>query len=143
MGYGLPAAVAGKLVHPEKMSVCFAGDGCFMMNGQELATAVKYNAEIVVIVINNGMYGTIRMHQERRYPGRVIGSALLNPDFAALAQAYGAYGEVVSTTADFEAAFERAVSSNRPALLELRMDPEEITPRTTLAAIRSQAVSIK
>ncbi|MDD2733728.1 MAG: thiamine pyrophosphate-binding protein [Desulfuromonadaceae bacterium] len=141
MGYGLPAAVTGKLVHPERMSICFAGDGCFMMNGQELATAVQYNAAIVVIVINNGIYGTIRMHQERRYPGRVIGSALVNPDFAALAQAYGAYGEVVKATADFEAAFERAVSSNRPALLELRIDPEEITPRTTLTAIRSQAMS--
>lgn len=143
MGYGLPAAIAGKLVHPEKMSVCFAGDGCFMMNGQELATAVQYNAAIVVIVINNGMYGTIRMHQEKRYPGRVIGTALVNPDFAALAQAYGAHGEVVSRTADFEAAFERAVSSNRPALLELRIDPEEITPRTTLTALRSQAMSVK
>ena len=140
MGYGLPAAVAAKLVHPERMVVCCAGDGCFMMNGQELVTAVHYNAAIVVIVINNGMYGTIRMHQERRYPGRVIGSDLVNPDFAALARACGAYGEVVITTADFAAAFERAVAINGPALLELRMDPEEITPRTTLTALRSQAM---
>lgn len=99
-----------------------------MMNGQELATAVQYNAAVVVIVINNGTFGTIRMHQERRYPGRVIGSELINPDFAALARAYGAYGEAVRSTADFEAAFERAVSSNMPALLELIMDSGTITP---------------
>jgi acetolactate synthase-1/2/3 large subunit len=141
MGYGLPAAVAAKLVHPDRAVICFAGDGCFMMNGQELATAVQYGAAIVIIVINNGMYGTIRMHQERRYPGRVSGTALTNPDFAALARAYGAYGEVVETTADFEAAFDRAVWFNGPALLELRMDPEAITPRTTLTAIRTHALN--
>lgn len=135
MGYGLPAAVAAKLVHPDRAVICFAGDGCFMMNGQELATAVQYGVAIIIIVINNGMYGTIRMHQERRFPGRVSGTSLTNPDFAALARAYGAYGEVVETTADFEAAFDRAVWSNGPALLELRMDPEAITPRTTLTAI--------
>lgn len=140
MGYGLPAAVAAKLVHPDRAVICFAGDGCFMMNGQELATAVQYGAAVIVIVINNGMFGTIRMHQERRFPGRVSGTELVNPDFAALARAYGAYGEVVEKTADFEAAFDRAVWSERPALLELRMDPEAITPRTTLAAIRDQAM---
>ncbi|MBI5485153.1 MAG: thiamine pyrophosphate-binding protein [Deltaproteobacteria bacterium] len=138
MGYGLPAAVTAKLLHPERTVVCFAGDGCFLMNGQELATAVQYDAAIIVIVINNGMYGTIRMHQERRFPGRVIGSGLQNPDFCALAQAYGASGEIVTATSDFEAAFERAVVSNRPALLELRTDPEAITPRTTLTAIRTR-----
>ena len=143
MGYGLPAAVAAKLLHPERTVVCFAGDGCFLMNGQELATALQYDAAIVVIVVNNGMYGTIRMHQERRYPGRVSGTGLKNPDFAALARAYGAYGEVVTATADFEAAFERAVSSNGPALLELRIDPEAITPRTTLTALRDQALKGK
>ncbi|TWJ19199.1 thiamine pyrophosphate-binding protein [Geobacter argillaceus] len=142
MGYGLPAAVAAKLVHPDRTVVCFAGDGCYLMNGQELATAVQYDAAIVVIVVNNGMYGTIRMHQERRFPGRVSGTELKNPDFAALARAYGAYGEVVETTADFAAAFDRAVSSDRPALLELRTDPEAITPRTTLTAIRDQALGI-
>ena len=141
MGYGLPAAVVAKLVHPDRTVVCFSGDGCFLMNGQELATAVQYEAAIVIIVINNGMYGTIRMHQERRFPGRVIGTSLINPDFAALAQAYGASGEVVATTAEFEAAFERAVTSQRPALLELRLTPEAITPRTTLTAIRNQALS--
>jgi len=141
MGYGLPAAVAAKLVHPERAVICFAGDGCFLMNGQELATAVQYGAAIIIIVINNGMYGTIRMHQERRYPGRVSGTALTNPDFAALARAYGAHGEVVETTAGFEAAFDRAIWSNKPALLELRMDPEAITPRTTLTAIRDIALN--
>jgi len=139
MGYGLPAAVAAKLVHPERIVVCFAGDGCFLMNGQELATAVQYGANVVVIVVNNGMYGTIRMHQERRFPGRVIGTALKDPDFAALAKAYGAYGEVVEKTADFAPAFERAVQAGKPALLELRVDPEAITPRMTLTALRLQA----
>jgi acetolactate synthase-1/2/3 large subunit len=141
MGYGLPAAVAAKLVHPERTVVCFAGDGCFQMNGQELATAVQYGAAIIVLVVNNGMYGTIRMHQERRFPGRISGTNLINPDFAALARAYGAYGEVVATTADFEAAFERALSAQRPALLELLTDPEAITPRSTLSAIREQSMS--
>jgi acetolactate synthase I/II/III large subunit len=140
MGYGVPAAVAAKLVHPERTVVCFAGDGCFMMNGQELATAVQHDAAIVIIVINNGMYGTIRMHQERRFPGRVSGTTLKNPDFAALARAYGAYGETVTATADFAAAFERAVSSNKPALLELQVDPEALTPRATMTAIREQAL---
>ena len=139
MGYGLPAAVAAKLVHPERTVVCFAGDGCYQMNGQELATALQYDAAIIVIVVNNGMYGTIRMHQERRFPGRVSGTELKNPDFAALAKAYGAFGEVVAKTADFAAAFERAVSSGKPALLELRVDPEAITPRTTITAIREQS----
>lgn len=139
MGYGLPAAVAAKLLHPQSTVVCVAGDGCFLMNGQELATAVQYDAAIIVIVINNGMYGTIRMHQERRFPGRVIGSGLNNPDFSALARAYGAYGEIVTTTSGFADAFERAVASGRPALLELRMDPEALTPRTTLTAIRTGA----
>jgi acetolactate synthase-1/2/3 large subunit len=139
MGYGLPAAVAAKLLYPERTVICFAGDGCFLMNGQELATAVQYQAHIVVIVVNNGMYGTIRMHQERRFPGRVSGTALVNPDFAALAQAYGLYGEVVEKTADFAPAFERALQAGKPALLELRVDPEAITPRTTLSALRHDA----
>jgi acetolactate synthase I/II/III large subunit len=110
-----------------------------MMTGQELATAVQYSAPVIFVVVNNGMYGTIRMHQEREYPARVHGTALNNPDFAALARAYGAHGEVVERTADFAAAFERAMSCGRPALLELRIDPEAITTRTTLSAIREQA----
>src|SRR5258708_4478643 len=101
MGYGLPAAVASKAVHPERIVVCFAGDGCFLMNGQELATAMQYDLPIIVLVINNGMYGTIRMHQEREYPGRISGTDLANPDFAALARAYGAFRETVATTAEF------------------------------------------
>jgi acetolactate synthase-1/2/3 large subunit len=139
MGYGVPAAIAGKLVHPDRTVVCFSGDGDYMMTGQELATAVQYGAAVIFIVVNNGMYGTIRMHQEREYPERVHATALNNPDFAALARAYGAHGELVERTADFAPAFERAVSSGRPALLELRIDPEAITTRTTLSAIRAQA----
>ena len=140
MGYGVPAAVAAKLVHPDRVVVSFSGDGCFLMNGQELATAVQYGLGIVFIVVNNGMYGTIRMHQEREYPGRVYGTSLANPDFAALARAYGALGETVERTAEFAPAFERALAYGGPALLELRIDPEAITPRTTLSAIREAAL---
>ena len=108
MGYGLPAAVAAKLVHPERLVVCFAGDGDFLMSGQELATAVQYELPIVVLVVNNGMYGTIRMHQERHYPGRPFGTDLVNPDFARYAEAFGGHGEVVERTEEFAPAFERA-----------------------------------
>ena len=139
MGYGVPAAVAAKLLHPGRVVVAMAGDGDFLMTGQELATAVQHGAAIVVLVINNGMYGTIRMHQERHYPGRVSGTDLVNPDFAALARAFGAFGEVVERTADFEPAFEAALASGRPAVLELRVDPEAITPRHTIAEIRQAA----
>ncbi len=141
MGYGVPAAVAAKLRYPERTVIAFAGDGCFLMNGQELATAVQYGASLVVIVVNNGMYGTIRMHQERHFPGRVFATDLVNPDFVALAQAYGAYGELVERTEDFAAAFGRAESAGRPALLELRVDPEAINTRTTISALRSAATS--
>jgi acetolactate synthase-1/2/3 large subunit len=141
MGYGVPAAVAAKLLYPERTVVSFAGDGCFLMNGQELATAVQYGADFVLIVVNNGMYGTIRAHQERDYPGRVSGTALHNPDFAALARAYGAHGEVVERTEDFAPAFERARSAGTPALIELRVDPEAISPRTTIAGIRKSALA--
>jgi acetolactate synthase-1/2/3 large subunit len=120
--------------------VSFAGDGDFLMTGQELATAMQYGLRIVFVVVNNGMYGTIRMHQEREYPGRVSGTELKNPDFAALARAYGLHGEIVENTADFEAAFERAFNAGTAALLELRIDPEAITPRTTLSAIRAEAL---
>src|ERR1700730_12357558 len=128
MGYGVPAAVAAKLVAPERTVICFAGEGDFLMSGQELATAMQYELPIVVLVVNNGMYGTIRMHQERHYPGRVVGTDLVNPDFAAYAESFGAYGETVERTQDVEDAFERAVDSGRPALLELRVDPEGISP---------------
>jgi len=140
MGYGTPAAVAAKLVHPDRTVIAFAGDGCFMMNGQEIATAVQYDANIVVVVVaNNRMLGTIRMHQERAYPGRVVGTDLINPDFAALAQAYGAHGERVSRTEDFAGAFERALNAGRPALIELEIDPEALTPGAGLSAIREAA----
>ncbi len=135
MGYGVPAAVAAKLAHPGRIVVGFSGDGCFQMNGQEIGTAVQYGANAVFIVVNNGIYGTIRMHQERRYPGRVIGTAIRNPDFAMLARAYGAHGELVTRHEDFPAAFERALAAGTPALLELRLDPEAISPGRTLADI--------
>jgi acetolactate synthase-1/2/3 large subunit len=140
MGYGTPAAIAAKLGMPERMVVCFAGDGCFLMTGQELATAVQYRANVIIIVVNNGMYGTIRMHQERTYPGRVSGTELVNPDFAAYARAFGAHGEVVETTADFAPAFERAASAGKPALVEVRIHPEALTPRMSLSEIRAQAL---
>jgi acetolactate synthase I/II/III large subunit len=137
MGYGVPAAVAAKLLHPDRVVVAFAGDGDFLMTGQELATAVQYDAAVIVLVIDNGMYGTIRMYQERHYPGRVSGTDLRNPDFAALASAYGAYGERVERTEEFAAAFERARRAGRAAVLHLVVDPEAITPRQTLSEIRA------
>ncbi|HXH04253.1 MAG TPA: thiamine pyrophosphate-binding protein [Candidatus Competibacteraceae bacterium] len=139
MGYGLPAAVAAKLVHPERPVLAFAGDGCFQMTLQELATAVQYGANIVVCVVDNSAYGTIRMHQERHYPTRVSGTDLLNPDFAALARAYGCYAQTVERTADFAAAFERALTAGRPALLHLKLPLEALTPRQTLSEIRAAA----
>ena len=139
MGYGVPAAVAAKAVAPERTVLCFAGDGDFLMTGQELATAVQYELPILIVVVNNAMYGTIRMHQERHYPGRVVGTDLRNPDFAAYARAFGAHGETVERTGDFADALERALASGVPALLELRIDPEAITPRATLSEIRAGA----
>jgi acetolactate synthase-1/2/3 large subunit len=139
MGYGVPAAVAAKAVAPERMVLCFAGDGDFLMSGQELATAVQYELPILIVVVNNGMYGTIRMHQERHYPGRVVGTDLRNPDFVAYAQAFGAHGELVERTEDFADGLGRALEAERPALLELRIDPEAITPRATLSEIRAGA----
>jgi acetolactate synthase I/II/III large subunit len=139
MGYGLPAAVAAQLVHPQRVVVCFTGDGDFVMSSPELATAVQYDLPIVVLLVNNGMYATIRMHQERQFPGRVIGTDLQNPDFPALARAYGAHGERVERTEDFEAAFDRALDSGKPAVLELPVDPERISPRVKLSALRRGA----
>ncbi len=140
MGYGVPAAIAAKLRHPARDVVAFAGDGCFLMTGQELATAAQFGADIVVVVVNNGMYGTIRMHQERAFPGREFGTALANPDFAAFARAFGAHGERVERTEDFAPAFERARAAGAPALIELVVDPEAATTRTTLSAIRDSAL---
>src|SRR5216110_711402 len=143
MGYGVPAAVAAKLVHPDRLVLGFCGDGGFMMTGQELATAVGEGIGPIILLFNNAMYGTIRMHQERRFPGRVVGTSLKNPDFAALIRAYGGFGAVVARTAEFAPAFEEAVASGRPAVIELRMDPEMITTRTTLSALRRQAETAK
>ena len=140
MGYGVPAAVAAKLVHPERTVISFSGDGDFLMTGQELSTAAQYDLKILFVVVNNGMYGTIRMHQEREFPGRVSGTQLKNPDFAALARAYGLQGEIVEATGDFEAAFERAQKAKSASLIEVRIDPEAINPRTTLSAIRAEAL---
>jgi acetolactate synthase-1/2/3 large subunit len=136
MGYGLPAAVAAQLIHPDRVVVCFTGDGDFVMSSPELATAVQYELPIVILLVNNGMYATIRMHQERQFPGRVIGTDLENPDFPALARAYGAHGERVERTADFEAAVESALASGKPCVLELVVDPERISPRVRLSELR-------
>ena len=137
MGYGLPAAIAAKLRRPTSTVVCFAGDGCFQMTGQELATAAQAQAAVVILVVDNGMYGTIRMHQERNFPGRVHATDIANPDFAALARAYGAHGERVETNAEFAGAFARAVVAGKPALLHLVVDPEAITPTATLSGLRA------
>jgi len=136
MGYGLPAGVAAKHLFPEREIIVWAGDGDFLMHGQEFATAVQYNLPIVVVILNNGIYGTIRMHQEREYPGRVSGTTLKNPDFAAYARAFGGHGETVEETADFAPAFERARASGKPAIIEVKLDPEAITPTKTLTQIR-------
>ena len=136
MGYGTPAAIAAKLVHPERTVVAFAGDGCLLMTGQEMATAAQYGLKVIWIVANNGMLGTIRMHQERDYPGRVSGTDLGNQDFAALARAYGGHGERVERDEDFAEAFHRATAASSFALLDLRLDPEAITPKFTIENIR-------
>lgn len=139
MGYGLPAAVAAKQLFPEREVICFAGDGCFMMHGQEFITAVRYDLPIITVLVNNGTYGTIRMHQEREYPGRVSGTDLVNPDFVAFAHAYGGHGELVERTEDFAPAFERARASGKPAIIEVKLDAEAITPTRTLTQIREKA----
>jgi acetolactate synthase-1/2/3 large subunit len=136
MGYGLPAAIAAKLRHPGRAVVCFAGDGCFQMTSQEFATAVQERAAVIVVLVNNGIHGTIRMHQERDYPGRVIATDLVDPDFAAYARACGGHGETVATTEDFAAAFDRAMASGKPAILDVKFSPEAITPTRTMSEIR-------
>ncbi|MGJ7038402.1 acetolactate synthase-1/2/3 large subunit [Shinella sp. BE166] len=141
MGYGVPAAIAAKITAPERAVVAFAGDGCFLMNGQELATAMQYDARVIFLVINNGMYGTIRMHQERNYPGRVSGTRLTNPHFADLARSYGLHGETVESTEEFADAFRRSEASGKPALIEIRIDPEALTPKMSLSQIREQALA--
>jgi acetolactate synthase-1/2/3 large subunit len=139
MGYGLPAAIAAKALDPGRTVICFSGDGDFLMLGQELATAVQHDLPVIVLVVDNGMYGTIRMHQERAFPGRVVATDLRNPDFAAYARAFGAHGEAVERTADFPAAFERALEARVPTVLSLCVEPDAITPSTTLTAVRAAA----
>jgi acetolactate synthase-1/2/3 large subunit len=139
MGYSVPAGVAARIIDPQRTVITFAGDGEFMMNGQELATAVQHGVGVIVIVFNNRMFGTIRMHQEREYPGRISATVLKNPDFAAYATAFGGHGERVETTEDFAPALARAFASRKPAILHCLVDPEAITPSTTLTAIRDKA----
>ncbi len=139
MGYGFPAAVAASLHHPDKVTVCLAGDGCFQMTLNEMSTAVQFGATPIAIVANNGRYGTIRMHQEKHYPGRVSGTELANPDFAALARAYGGFGALVEKDADFGPAFEEARASGKPAVIELRLDPEMLTTGQTVSEVRAAA----
>lgn len=145
MGYGLPAAVSAKLEYPGKTVVCYAGDGCFQMNLQELGVAQQYRLGIVVLVFNNGMWGTIRAHQEREFPGRPIALDFENPDFTQIVRGYGGYGEAVERTEDFAAAFDRALAyaerERRPALLEIRYDADGIAPGQTLTAIRDAALA--
>ncbi|MFZ3354323.1 MAG: thiamine pyrophosphate-binding protein [Xanthobacteraceae bacterium] len=143
MGFGVPAAVAMKRLHPERPVVCIAGDGDFLMNGQEFATAVQYDLPFTIIISDNGQYGTIRMHQEREYPGRVSATELRNPDFPAYARAFGGFGISVERTEDFPAAFKEAQASAKPAIIRLKIDPEAITPTTTLAKIRAKSVADK
>ncbi|NUZ05057.1 thiamine pyrophosphate-binding protein [Piscinibacter koreensis] len=143
MGYGTPAAIAAALEHPGRTVVCFAGDGCFQMTPQELATVQQYGLGILFVIVNNGIYGSIRMHQEVHYPGKVYGTDIENPDFPALAAAYGLHGEAVQRTEDFGNALERALHAPGAALLELRIDPEAITPRTTLTALREKALEAR
>ncbi len=137
MGYGVPAAIAAKIVFPERLVVGFVGDGGFLMTGQEIATAFHHGVAPIILVFNNQMYGTIRMHQEKFFPGRVSGTTLTNPDFAKFIEAFGGHGETVTTTAEFAPAFRRAVASGRPAVIELVQDPEQITPRATIAELRA------
>ncbi len=143
MGYGVPAGIAAALAFPGRMAITFVGDGGMLMTGQEIATAFQYGVAPIVLVFNNAMYGTIRMYQERAYPGRVSGTALTNPDFCKYIEAFGGHGEVVTDTAGFAPAFQRAVASGRPAVIELRMNPEQITSRATIAQLRAGAATVK
>jgi acetolactate synthase-1/2/3 large subunit len=143
MGYGVPAAVAMKRLYPQRQVICVAGDGDFLMNGQEFATAVQYGLPFTTIIFDNGMYGTIRMHQERDYPGRISATDLRNPDFAAYARTFGGFGVSVERTEDFPQAFREAEASGKPAIVRLAIDPESITPGMTLAKIRAKALAEK
>lgn len=141
MGYGLPAAIAAKIEYPDRCVVCFAGDGDFQMNCQELGTALQSDARPIVLIINNGTYGTIRMHQEKQYPIRVSGTDIVNPDFVALAEAYGCHAERVETTIEFSAAFQRALASPTGAVLDLNVAAEAITPGLTINELRASSLT--
>jgi acetolactate synthase-1/2/3 large subunit len=141
MGYGLPAAVGAKRLYPERTVVYVAGDGDFLMNGQEFATAVQYDLAVIVLIMDNGMYGTIRAHQEREFPTRVIGTFLRNPDFAAYAKAFGGFGARVEKTEEFAPAFKAALASGKPAILHCIVDPQAISPATTIDAIRAKSLA--
>jgi len=143
MGYGLPAAVAAKVAHPERTVVCFAGDGDFQMNCQELGTAMQAGAQPIVLIVNNGIYGTIRAHQERNYPARVSGTTMRNPDFVAVAKAYGFHAERVEATGDFGPAFRRALASRTGAVLDLVVSADAVTPRQTLSQMRATALAAR
>lgn len=139
MGYGIPAAIGAAITHPDRTVLCFVGDGGALMTGQEIATAFHHGVAPIVMVFNNGMYGTIRMYQERTYPGRVSGTALTNPDFRLFIESFGGHGEVVETTEEMVPAFQRAKASGKPAIIEVRMNPEQVTNRATIAQLRAQA----
>jgi acetolactate synthase-1/2/3 large subunit len=141
MGYGVPAALGLKRAFPQRTVVCFAGDGDFLMNGQEFATAVQYDVPFIVLVVDNGTYGTIRMHQEREYPTRVVATDLRNPDFTAYAKAFGGFGITVDKTADFPAAFRAAEKSGKPAIVHLKVDANASTPGLTLEGIRAKSLA--
>jgi len=143
MGYGVPAAVGAAVTHPGRQVICFVGDGGMLMTGTEIATAFQHGAAPVLLVFNNGMYGTIRMYQERTYPGRISGTGLTNPDFCKWIESFGGHGETVAATAEFGPAFQRAVASGKPAVIELRMDPEQITSRATIAQLRTGTGVVK
>jgi acetolactate synthase-1/2/3 large subunit len=143
MGYGVPAAIAAKSMYPQRAVVALAGDGCFMMSAQELATAMQYDLHVIFIVVNNNHFGTIRMHQERHYPNRVHGTGLTNPDFAAFARSFGAHGETVERTEDFLPALQRSMESKRAAVIEIRMPQEASTPGATLEQIREQGRKLR
>ena len=139
MGYSVPAAIGAKIVFPERTVVSFVGDGGFLMTGQEIATAFHHKVNPIVLVFNNGMYGTIRMHQERHYPARVSATALTNPDFAKFIESFGGHGEIVEATDQLVPAFKRAMASGKPAVIEVRTNPEQVTNRSTIAQLREQA----
>jgi acetolactate synthase-1/2/3 large subunit len=139
MGYGVPAAIGAKIVCPDRPVICFVGDGGFLMTGQEIATAFHHSVAPVILVFNNQMYGTIRMYQERTYPGRVSGTALTNPDFARFIEAFGGHGETVERTEELVPAVQRAMASGKPAIVEVRTNPEQVTNRATIAQLRDQA----